>query len=234
MTFNGFVGGMSRLTPFPEQFFQDVLPLVNDVAELKVILFTLWAVQQRGKRPYLTWEDYQTHEMLTQSLLPLVGERSLEEVLQQALAIAIEHNILLGVHSPFQPNNALYLINSERGQEVAHDILTGAYNPFVEFPHELLAPRPNLYRLYEQEIGLLTPFIGDALTDLENQYPIEWIESAIRIASEQQARNLKYIRAILERWRIEGRHNNETTRRGAKQHNGQGYIHGEDASFIQH
>ncbi|MFZ4827321.1 MAG: DnaD domain-containing protein [Phototrophicaceae bacterium] len=233
MTFNGFLGGTARLTFLPEQFFEDVLPLVNDVAELKVVLFTAWALQRRTSHPYLTWEDYHTHELLTQALLPLVAERSLEAVLQDALEGALTHNILLGVRSPFQPQKILYLMNSERGQEVAGDILNGMLNPFADEGGELLPPRPNIYRLYEQEIGLLTPMVGEALQDLEDHYPLAWIESAIRIASEQQARNLKYIRAILERWRIQGR-NDETTRRGTEQHHEQRYIHGEDASFIQH
>jgi len=233
MTFSGFLSETAHRTFLPQQFFSDVLPLVNDVAELKVILFTAWAMQQRSNRPYLTWEDYRAHEMLEQALLPLVGERSLEVVLQHALDSALTHNILLGVRSPFQPQSILYLINSEHGQEVAGDILSGTFNPFTDLAVELLPPRPNIFRLYEQEIGLLTPMVGEALQDLEDHYPLRWIESAIRIASEQQARSMNYIRAILERWRTQGR-NDETTGRGTEQHHEQRYIHGEDASFIQH
>ncbi|MGV2438019.1 MAG UNVERIFIED_CONTAM: hypothetical protein LVT10_26660 [Anaerolineae bacterium] len=55
MTFSGFLSETAHRTFLPEQFFSDVLPLVNDVAELKVILFTAWAMQQRSNRPYLTW-----------------------------------------------------------------------------------------------------------------------------------------------------------------------------------
>jgi hypothetical protein len=46
--------------------------------------------------------------------------------------------------------------------------------------------RPNLYRLYEENIGPLTPLVADALRDAENTYAIEWIEEAIRIAVQEQ------------------------------------------------
>src|SRR5690348_6777256 len=42
--------------------------------------------------------------------------------------------------------------------------------------------RPNIFVLYEQNIGLLTPLIAEELKDASSQYPMEWIEAAFREA----------------------------------------------------
>jgi len=60
--------------------------------------------------------------------------------------------------------------------------------------------RPNIFVLYEQNIGLLTPLIADQLKDAADQYPQEWIEAAFREAVQHNKRNWSYISAILRRW----------------------------------
>ena len=65
--------------------------------------------------------------------------------------------------------------------------------------------RPNIFVLYEQNIGLLSPLIADQLKDAAEQYPPEWIEAAFREAVQQNKRKWNYISAILRRWETEGR-----------------------------
>ncbi|MGC8787666.1 MAG: DnaD domain-containing protein, partial [Anaerolineae bacterium] len=65
--------------------------------------------------------------------------------------------------------------------------------------------RPNIFILYEQNIGLLQPIIAEELQEAERAYPQEWIEEAFRIAVERNVRNWKYVRRILERWAAEGK-----------------------------
>lgn len=65
--------------------------------------------------------------------------------------------------------------------------------------------RPNIFVLYEQNIGLLTPMIGSQLEDAADHYPPEWIEAAFSEAVQRNKRNWKYINAILRRWETEGR-----------------------------
>lgn len=60
------------------------------------------------------------------------------------------------------------------------------------------AQKPNLFKVYEQEIGAITPLIADALKDAEKEYPPGWVEEAIQIAVERNVRNWKYVRAVLE------------------------------------
>ena len=65
--------------------------------------------------------------------------------------------------------------------------------------------RPTIFVLYEQNIGLLTPMIADELRDAEQHFPAEWIADAFREAVLHNKRSWKYVLAILERWRTEGR-----------------------------
>lgn len=65
--------------------------------------------------------------------------------------------------------------------------------------------RPNIFVLYEQNIGLLTPMIASQLEDAANQYSPDWIEAAFSEAVQRNKRNWKYISAILRRWETEGR-----------------------------
>jgi hypothetical protein len=64
--------------------------------------------------------------------------------------------------------------------------------------------RANVFVLYEQNIGPLTPMIADSLRDLMATYPGAWIEEAIQIAVRNNIRKLNYILAVLERRRAEG------------------------------
>ena len=65
--------------------------------------------------------------------------------------------------------------------------------------------QPNIFILYEQNIGLLGPLIADELRDAADTYPAEWIETAFREAILHNKRKWSYIRAILRRWETEGR-----------------------------
>ena len=64
--------------------------------------------------------------------------------------------------------------------------------------------RANIFEIYEQNIGILTPMVADVLKAVETEYPQEWIPAAFEEAIRANARNLKYIEAILKRWKAEG------------------------------
>ena len=64
---------------------------------------------------------------------------------------------------------------------------------------ERKAPQKSkIFQTYEQEFGALTPLIADAIADAERDFPEPWILEAMQIAVERNARNWKYVRAVLE------------------------------------
>ena len=58
--------------------------------------------------------------------------------------------------------------------------------------------------LFEGNIGRLTSAIADRLKDIAEEYQPGWFEEALKEAVSLEHRNLKYIEAILERWKVEG------------------------------
>ena len=65
-------------------------------------------------------------------------------------------------------------------------------------------PKKNLFAIYQEEIGVLTPMIADALKDAETTYQDGWLEAAIHEAAKNNKRNWKYCEAILKRWQEQG------------------------------
>ena len=102
----------------------------------------------------------------------------------------------------------------------------------IEPPQEA----PNIFQLYEENIGPLTPMLAEALGEAEDTYPLEWIEEAIRIAVEKNKRNWRYAAAILERWQREGPHGRKEKledRRDPEKARRR-YVEGEFSDFVEH
>lgn len=60
-------------------------------------------------------------------------------------------------------------------------------------------------RAYENNIAMLTPYMAQVLTDAVAEYPPDWIVEAIHVAVENNARNWRYISAILRNWQEKGK-----------------------------
>jgi len=71
---------------------------------------------------------------------------------------------------------------------------------------------PNVFALYEENVGGITPLIADELKDAEERYPPQWIEAAFREAVSLNKRSWRYIHSILKRWEAEGPDHEEAGR----------------------
>jgi DnaD/phage-associated family protein len=141
-----------------------------------------------------------------------------ESVLRDAFERAAARGTLLHVIVQLQGQREdLYFMNSPRGRAAVKAIDRGDWWPGdIKRPIELIVERPNVFVLYEQNIGPLTPMIGDQLRDAEKEYPEGWVADAIQIAVEQNKRSWRYIVSILERWLAEGKQNRDFSRRPAQ------------------
>jgi len=101
----------------------------------------------------------------------------------------------------------IYFLNAEPDRRAMARIQNGELSGLVagkkaEIETEAL---PDLFTLYEQNIGMLTPLIADELGEAEKLYPETWVRDAIKEAVTHGKRKWSYISAILERWSAEGR-----------------------------
>ena len=203
--FKGFPAGEMRFTSVPDLFFARLLPQIDSLTELKVTLHFLW-VHYRQARQAIAKNELLADETLVQSLA-LIDE-DIEHALAQGLNRAVERGTLLYVQLENEEGlHDLYLLNSERGRQAHARLEAGEMGVVAVSGLEIALPaqRPNIFELYEDNIGLISPILADELKDAEVAYPPEWIEDAFKIAVENNVRKWSYIRAILDRMATVGR-----------------------------
>jgi len=207
--FSGFPRKL-RFTPVPNLFFSQLLPQIDDIAELKVTLHIFWALY--GKRGYPKFVTYGE----------LVGDKALMtglgngQALRQGLERAVSRGTLIHLALDREGKSEdLYLLNTEGDREAVarierRELDLGALprkEPCLEAKEQ-----PNIFALYEENIGMLTPMIAEELKEAERLYPTSWIEDAFREAVSRNKRSWRYIARILERWAVEGKEYGEPER----------------------
>jgi DNA replication protein len=192
MTFKGFTDSES-FTQLPDTFFQKLLAEIDDASELKVTLFFLWQVQHmEGPFRALCQTDFE------EKALGLAAEEvaaGLESAVQRGSILRAEHDA-----------DVFYFLNSPRGRAAAEAFVQGNWRESARIMSAPVVDRPNVFKLYEENIGPLTPMIADMLKDAEETYSQEWIAEALEIAVKNNIRNWKYVEAILKRWKEKGKY----------------------------
>lgn len=206
--------------PIPIWFLRDVAPKIKDIAELQVMLacFRLQDDPQEWSTPIS--EMALLDDSALQSALRRDGAvQPPDSQIRRGIELAITRSVLLQLDadvSGTEPER-WYLISSEANHVRLERYRTGALQlpATMSDRHESLPvepARPGIFRLYEQNIGLVTPIIADRLVEAMELYPRSWIEEAIEAAVSYNRRNWRYIQRILETWATEGR-SHETNRR---------------------
>jgi DnaD/phage-associated family protein len=205
MAFSGFPAGKMSFTRIPGPFFSELLPQIDHLGELKVTLYALWQLDRMGGEfRYLTEADFLGDQIFMSGMAADPG--AAQPLLQESLTRAVERGTLLRASVNLGEQQSLYFFNTPRGRAAVEAIQRGEWQPGGDprLPVELAPERPNIFRLYEQNIGPLTPLLADSLQDAETTYPAAWLEEAFRIAVEKNARNWRYVEAILRRWQEKG------------------------------
>jgi DNA replication protein len=211
--FNGFPA-KSKFTPIPNIFFSELLPQINDPVELKVTLHIFWVLyQKRGYPRFVTYGELTADPVLMRGI---EGQGSAPEVLRQALNQAVSRGTILCLKLERDGEvHELYLINDDAGRKAAEKIESGELkvgNLAKGEPCPVSQEQPNIFTLYEKNIGMLTPIIAEELKEAEGLYPASWIQDAFKEAVDLNKRSWRYISRILERWAAEGKHDGEPGR----------------------
>ena len=217
----------------PWAFFSELLPAIDDLVELKLTLYFFWALyQQEEEYRYVLLREVLSDTHFLRGIDPDPDRAA--ELVQTALARAVERGTLLQAKvQGVDGEETLYFMNTPRGRAGAQAIQAGEFEiGDRETPVALIGERTNLFALYEQNIGPLTPLIGDVLRQAERDYPTTWIKEAIQIAVEQNKRSWKYIEAILRRWQTEGKGSGTTKQ--PTQADRYRYIQGKYADHIKY
>jgi len=217
MPFKGFTDSES-FTRLPDSFFHQLLKEIEDSAELKVTLYMLWRIQHM-ESPFraLRAMDFESKD------LGLSSSR-----VSNGLEQAVQRGSILRIRGETEE---LYFLNSPRGRAAAEAFANGRWHPSTNAASGPPIERSNIFRLYEANIGPLTPLIADMLKEAETLYAEELIDEAFAIAVKNNKRNWKYIEAILKRWQLEGKNGQKDRQNAEKGY--QRYTDSEFSEFIE-
>jgi len=232
--FKGFPARM-QFTPMPNLFFSRLLPQISDMAELKTTLHILATLyHKRGYPRFVTYGELLANKSLMSSLRQVA--KPADEVLRSALEMAIKRGTILHLALDRDGKDEdIYFLNTESDRQTVDKIKSGElYLPGLKAERQtyIEEEQPDIYTLYEQNIGMLTPMIAEELREAERLYPETWIKDAIKEAVALNKRSWRYIAAILERWSTEGK-GDGTYRRDFKKTDPDKYIKGKYGHMVR-
>ena len=207
MPFSGF-GRRVRFTPVPTPLFGPLLEEIDDLTELKCTLRLIWLLYyKKGFPRYVTSGELLADRVLVKALAgPESDPRS---KIHRGVALAVQRGTFLsGSVGRDGAAEQVYVLNTEADGRALSDI-TGlephGNHISTTTSSEADYERPNIFGLYEDNIGMLSPMIAEELKEAEALYPQRWIEDAFREAVTRNKRSWRYVAVILERWEREGK-----------------------------
>ena len=226
-----------RFTPVPNLFFSSLLSQISDITELKVTLYIIQLIYaKKGSPRFITFRELLGLKSLVNGLRD--SQLSPEDGLRDALDMAVKRGTVLHLvlNREGTPEDA-YFLNTESDRRVVAKIQNGeltlnGLKTAGQMPDVSAEPLPDIFTLYEENIGMLTPMIAEELRAAEKIYPLAWISEAIKEAVNQNIRKKSYILAILERWLNEGK-DSGTHQRDSKKTDQDKYIQGELGHIVR-
>ncbi|HVB65043.1 MAG TPA: DnaD domain protein [Nitrolancea sp.] len=228
--------------PIPRSFFDRHLPRIRDVAALKVLLTIYRIVAGLGADEQYVAEDAITNDrVLLDGLRLIASSRNPLDEIHRAIDLLVAHDAIVRICLEEGDDESFWLMPKEPGNQIALNTIVRGERPFPfrratgGKPSHIAIERPNVFRLYEQNIGMLTPLLADQLIEAIELYPDSWIEEAINEAVSLNRRSWRYIQRILQRWETEGR-GDETDRRNRSAAGfvqPEKYLHGKYSSLFR-
>lgn len=235
--FSGFPEKM-EVTPIPTLFLTMLMPYIEDMAELKTVLHIFRLLSRRRGYPRFATLTELSNDSILIASIGIGSTKSTDTVIRRTLDLAVQHGILLHLKLDKDGKSEdIYFINTCAEKKTIEKIqrgeliLSGLTPPTQELAQT--AKLPDIFSLYEQNIGILTPIIAEELQEAERLYPADWIESAFKEAVTLNKRSWKYIARILERWAVEGKDNGKLGRNTKKESDPDRYIKGKYGHMVK-
>jgi len=196
-----------RYTPTPNLVFGKLLNQIDDINDLKFILRIIWMINQIKRVPkYLTIEE-------------IMADKIVHAIISTKSDIAMHATCLSMIKNPQFSNllicheidtskstSTVVAFNTTRNKTMLNKTQQLDKSDSVFQPDgDVSAESPNIFKLYEDNIGTLNPIIADELKIAETTYPNSWITSAFKESVLRNKRSWNYIKTILENWHREGK-----------------------------
>ncbi len=213
MYFSGFPRD-TLYTPVPDPLFGPLLEEIHDIAELKVTLRGLWLLHhQRQKVRAVALDEFLSDTTLLHALRPGPDHGGAEsgdaaEEIRRGLRLSVRRGVFLAHEAGV--GKVYFVLNNDAGRRAVARLKQTGVEPDEDAFGADEAParpqeRPNIFAMYEDTVGMLSPIVAERLKEAEERYPPGWIREAFEIAALENKRNWGYIDTILKRWGSEGK-----------------------------
>jgi DNA replication protein len=210
------------------RLIEQIIGEIWDPIEVKTIL-TLFLMG--GSNQPVAEIDILNHPALMKGLRGDGSSREGLERVRPALHSAVARGILIALRD--DRDDLWYVVASDKTRRLASSGDYRVTGVDTEPVLRLTPARPDVFGLYEQNIGIVSPIMADRLNEALGLYPEEWIRDAIGEAVTYNKRNWRYIQTILENWTREGR-SDETNRRAHEEHlDPEKYLRGKYAALFR-
>lgn len=199
--FSGIPSGRLGFTSVPNIVFSELLPMMDDVTQIQVTLYIFYLLSQKKGTPrYVTLEELRGDATLMQAM----------EFDAKNLERGLEKSVSCGALLQIEADDAVwYLFHTAESRRAIEKIQNGELKlaANVRIQEGEAQETPNIFKLYEREIGMLTPIIAEELKEVEREkFPPEVILDAFRSAAENNKRSWRYVSKILQNWARENKH----------------------------
>ncbi|HVL24891.1 MAG TPA: DnaD domain protein [Thermomicrobiales bacterium] len=201
-----------RHVSLPLVFLEEVAPDIASMEELQVSLAVFRMVAElEGEETPIAERMILRDAPLRRSLRRDGIAGDADDRIQQGIDLAVGRGTLLRFAAVRGTRETLwYYLNTPVNRATVASMQRGALAPPAivwegQSPPAIAVDQPNAFRMYEQNIGPLTPLIADQISRAVEEYPGDWIEDAIAEAVTYNRRSWRYILRILENWTATGR-----------------------------
>ena len=171
MAFSGFPRGV-RSTPVPNPLFGELLEQIDDLAEMRCTLRLVWLLhQKKGSPRWVSRRDLMDDRALLRAASAGGGDAEAE--VRRGLDLALRRGTILASRDA-DAGSERYTLNTEEGRRAAASgPADGADGDAGTTAWEGAGERPNVYGLYEDNIGMLSPMIAEELKRSGGSVPAE-------------------------------------------------------------
>ena len=195
-----------RSTPVPNPLLGPILERIDDIAELKCTLRLVKLLHERKGFP----RSVSHGELLADPVLAkglAADPDGPRAAVERGVRGSVKRGVFIQARRGQGAEGRAYLLNTEANRRAVESARSVGSVGAADDPEPFDGPfeRPNVFAVYEDNIGMLNPMIAEELKDAEERYPQDWIEDAFREAVKSNKRSWRYVSAVLERWEREGR-----------------------------
>ena len=192
-----YFSSQTNYVPIPAGFTSQLLQEIESIEELKCTLRLIAMIRERrSRRLWVTLSELETDFVLTKAF------KGNTRAISAGISLSVKRGVTL---EKKHTNGTLFFLNDGPGRSAFTKFKENDFGIEEPIDPSYSEAIPNIFKLYEENIGVLTPLLSEELIEAENIYPAEWIQEAFVIAVTLNHRSWRYIEKILDRWITEGR-----------------------------